>query len=171
MKSKQFLSLLMKYQTRIHTYILYHVPNRADAEDILQDTIIVLLDKFSEFREGTNFLAWGMTVARYKIMSYKQKNRSSKLIFDDTMMDLFEQETPANLETQQEEAEVLRQCVQKLPARHKKYLRLRYQQSLSYREMAGQIAISMQAVYKTMTRIHVSLLNCMRLSLREDLEA
>lgn len=100
-RSKHFLSLLMRYQTRIHTYILYHVPNRADAEDILQDTIVVLLDKFREFKEGTNFLTWGMTVARYKIMSYKQKNRSSKLIFDDNIMDLFERETPANLETQQ----------------------------------------------------------------------
>ena len=44
--SKRFMSLLMQNQTRIHTYILCHIPNRADAEDILQDTIVVMLDKF-----------------------------------------------------------------------------------------------------------------------------
>ena len=170
-KSKQFLRLLMQYQTRIHTYILYQVPNRSDAEDILQDTIVVMLDKFTDYKEGTNFLAWGITIARYKIMSFKQKNRSSKLIFDDSMMNLFEKETVSDMDSFQEEAEVLRHCIQKLPPRHKKYLRLRYEQSLSYREIGRQIAISMQAVYKTMTRIHVMLLNCVRLSLSKDTNA
>lgn len=169
--SKRFLSLLMRYQTRIHTYILYQIPNRTDAEDILQDTIVVMLDKFPEFQEGTNFLAWGITIARYKIMSFKQKNRSSKMIFDDSMIDLFEKETTSNLDSFKEESEVLRDCIRKLPTRHKKYLRLRYEQSLSYREIGQQIAISMQAVYKTMTRIHITLLNCVRLSLGEDAEA
>lgn len=169
--SKRFLGLLMRYQTRIHTYILYQVPNRSDAEDILQDTIVVMLDKFSEYKEGTNFFAWGITIARYKIMSFKQKNRSSKLVFDDSLMDLFEQEGAANLDSFQEESEALRRCIQKLPSRHKQYLLLRYEQSLSYREIGRQIAISMQAVYKTMTRIHIVLLNCVRLNLREDVEA
>jgi RNA polymerase sigma-70 factor (ECF subfamily) len=170
LESKRFLTLLMRYQTRIHTYILYQVPNRSDAEDILQDTIVVMLNKFSEYKGGTNFLAWGITIARYKIMSFKQKNRNSKLIFDDSMMELFEQETTANMDSLQEEADALRQCIRKLPPRHKRYLRLRYEQSLSYREIGRQIAISMQAVYKTMTRIHITLLNCVRLNLHEDVE-
>ncbi len=161
----------MRYQTRIHTYILYHVPNRTDAEDILQDTIVVMLDKFSEFQEGTNFLAWGMTIARYKILSFKQKRRNSKLIFDDSMMALFENEIAVQMESaHKEETEVLKNCVGKLPPKHKIYLRLRYEQNLSYREIARQIDISMQAVYKTMTRIHVALLKCLRLNYAGEVE-
>ncbi len=158
----------MRYQARIHTYILYQVPNRSDAEDILQDTIVVMLDKFSEFKEGSNFLAWGISIARYKIMSFKQKNKRSKLVFDDSMMDLFEQEGASHIDSLPEETEVLKNCIQKLPLRYKKYLRLRYEQGMSYREMGRQITISMQAVYKAMTRIHITLLNCVRLKFGED---
>lgn len=166
--SKRFLGLLMRYQARIHTYILYQVPNRSDAEDILQDTIVVMLDKFSEYRDGTNFLAWGVAIARYKIKEFRLKNRNSKLIFDDSMVDLIEKETSSTFASFQEEAEVLRGCIRKLPPKYKRYLRLRYEQGLSYREIGRQIAISMQAVYKTMARIQVSLLNCVRLNLHED---
>lgn len=170
-ESKQFLSLLMRYQTRIHTYILYHVPNRSDAEDILQDTIVVMLDKFSEYKEGTNFLAWGIAVARFKIKSFRLKNRTGRLIFDDSMVDLIDRETASSMGAFEEEAAALRGCIGKLPPKYKLYLRLRYEQSLSYREIGKQIAISMQAVCKTMARIHISLLNCIRQGLHEDVEA
>lgn len=169
--SKRFLSLLMRNQTRIHTYILCQVPNRSDAEDILQDTIVVMLDKFSAFEEGSNFLAWGITIARYKIKSFRRKNQNSRMIFDDTMVDLIEKEAVSSFDSFQEEAEVLRGCIGKLPPKYKEYLRLRYEQGLSYREIGRQIAISMQAVYKTMVRIQISLLNCVRLNLHEDVEA
>jgi DNA-directed RNA polymerase specialized sigma24 family protein len=50
-------------------------------------------------------------------------------------------------------------------------LRLRYEQGLTYREIGKQIAVSMQAVYKTMVRIHVFLLNCVRPNSHEDVKA
>ena len=84
------------------------------------------------------------------------------------MMDTIEKETVTKMESFQEEAEVLRGCIGKLSPKHKQYLRLRYEQGLSYREIGRQIAVSMQAVYKTMTRIQVVLLNCVRLNLHED---
>lgn len=168
--SRQFLGLLMRHQVRIHTYVLYQVPNRNDAEDILQDTIVVMLDKFSEFKEGGNFLAWGIAIARYKIMTFRRKNSGSKLIFDDSIMDLIEEESTPILDSSIDEAEALKSCIKKLSDHHRKYLRLRYEKSLTYREIGRQIAISMQAVYKTMTRIHVLLFNCVRLKLGEDVE-
>jgi RNA polymerase sigma-70 factor (ECF subfamily) len=169
--SKQFLSLLMRNQIRIHTYILYRIPNRNDAEDILQDTIVVMLDKFSEYKEETNFFAWGITIARHKIMSFKQKNKTSKLIFDDSIIELVEKETSLDFDSFQEDAEALRSCVGKLSPKYKTYLRLRYEQGLTYREIGKQIAVSMQAVYKTMVRIHVFLLNCVRPNSHEDVKA
>lgn len=161
--SKQFLSLLMRYQARIHTYILYQVPNRSDAEDILQDTIVLMMDKYSQFQEGTNFLAWGITIARYKILSFRQKHRNSKLLFDDGITDLIDREAPEQFDTFDEEAQALRHCIAQLSPKYKKYLRLRYEHSLSYRKISEQVGISMQAVYKTMSRIHVILHNCVRL--------
>ncbi len=168
--SKQFLSLLMKHQTRIHTYILYHIPNKIDAEDILQDTILVMLDKFSEFEEGTNFLAWGIVIARNKIMSFKQSKARSRMVFDDSIVSQIEKEVTENFDLFNEESEELKNCIVKLPEKHKKYLRLRYEKSMSYREIGKEISISMQAVHKTMSRIHIALLKCVRLNLQKDMD-
>ncbi|MBN2512840.1 MAG: sigma-70 family RNA polymerase sigma factor [Sedimentisphaerales bacterium] len=166
--SKSFLSLLRRCQTQIHTYILCQVPNRNDAEDILQDTIVVMLDKFSEYREGTSFLAWGIAIARNKIKSFKYKNRNSKMIFDDSIGRLLEQEASKNPEFFQDESRVLKGCVEKLEPKHKRYLLLRYEQDMTYREIGRQFNVSMQAVYKMMTRIQLSLLHCVRLSLQRE---
>ena len=168
--SKKFLSLLGKFQARIHAYILYQVPNRNDAEDILQDTIVVMLDKFSEFEEGSNFLAWGLTIARYKVMAYRDKMKGSKLVFDDTILDIMAQESELQSEIAKEESEKLSECIGKLPEKYKKYLQYRYEDSMSYRAIGEKISISAQAVYKTMSKIHVALMNCVRLGVAKDYE-
>lgn len=166
--SKSFLSLLRRSQTQIHTYILCQIPNRNDAEDILQDTIVVMLDKFSEYKEGSSFLAWGIAIARYKIKSFKYKNRNSKMIFDDSIGNLLEQEASKNPDFFQDESRVLKGCVEKLDSKHKHYLLLRYEQDMTYREIGRQFNVSMQAVYKMMTRIQLSLLHCVRINLQKD---
>ena len=53
----EFLRLYTKYQHRILSYIFVLVPNRTDAEDLLQDTAVLLWAKFDEFESGTDFAA------------------------------------------------------------------------------------------------------------------
>ena len=166
--SKKFLSLLSKSQARIHAYILYQVPNRNDAEDILQDTIVVMLDKFSEFREGSNFLAWGLTIARYKVLAYRDKKMNSKVVFDDSMLKIIEEESDIQDAIAKEESDRLTECVSKLPDRYKKYLQYRYEDSMSYKAIGEKISISAQAVHKTMSKIHVALMNCVRLGVSKE---
>ncbi len=166
--SKKFLSLLSKSQARIHAYILYQVPNRNDAEDILQDTIVVMLDKFSEFEEGTNFLAWGLQIARYKIMAYRDKKKNSKLVFDDSVLKIMEEESDIQDAIAKEDSERLSECVSKLPDKYKKYLQYRYEESMSYKAIGDKISVSAQAVHKTMSKIHIALMNCVRLGVSKE---
>ena len=166
--SKKFLALLGKYQTRIHAYILYQVPDKNDAEDILQNTIVVMLDKFSDFEEGSNFLAWGLKIARYKILAFREKNYRSKVIFDDAILDIFEKEAEIQEKVFKDESEKLPGCIGKLPDKYKSYLRFRYEKGMSYREIGENMSISSQAVNKTMNRIHVILMNCVKMALVKD---
>ena len=63
----QFLRLYTRHQHRILAYIYTLVPNRADAEDLLQDTAVLLWEKFAQFELGTDFIAWACRVAFLKI--------------------------------------------------------------------------------------------------------
>ncbi|MCK4998306.1 MAG: sigma-70 family RNA polymerase sigma factor [Anaerohalosphaera sp.] len=166
MKSKKFMSLLVPNQRRIHAYILYLVPNSSDADDILQETLAEMWNKFESFEEGSNFIAWSLTVAKYKILSFRQKNKKTKVLFSDHLNDLLEKESADALSYVQQELEALKQCMAKLSGKQKSYILMRYEQGLTFREIASQVGISMQAVYKSVCRIHVSLAKCVQFSLR-----
>ena len=47
---REFIRLLMENERRIYAYILTLLGNGADAEDVLQETSIILWDKFAEFQ-------------------------------------------------------------------------------------------------------------------------
>ena len=168
LKTKKFISLLVPNQRHIHAYILYLVPHQSDADDILQDTLAEMWNKFDDFREGTNFIAWGITIARYKILSFRQKNKASKVLFSDRINELIDTECRENIDSVKYEIDILKKCMDKLPGRHKKYLLMRYEQSMTFRAIAAQVGITMQAVYKSFCRIHAQLAQCVQLSLRSE---
>jgi RNA polymerase sigma factor (sigma-70 family) len=70
---EEFSELIRLYSSQMLAYIDSLLLNRSDAEGLFQDTCIVLWQKFDEFRRGTNFLAWALRIADYKVMNFQQK--------------------------------------------------------------------------------------------------
>ena len=164
---KKFMSLLVPNQKQIHAFILYLVPNRTDADDILQDTLSEMWNKFQEYRDGTNFVSWGLTIAKYKVYTFMRKNTRYHHLSHETL-ELLQNEVQSNqgLGFLQERIEVLKKCIAKLSGKEKKILRLRYERNLTFDGIAEQFGISMQAAYKAMSRIHAALAKCVQLTLR-----
>ena len=53
-----FTSDAMQYADQLYSAALRYTRNPADAEDLLQDTLVKAYDKFHQFRPGTNLRAW-----------------------------------------------------------------------------------------------------------------
>src|SRR2546430_12593207 len=64
---KRLMVLMTRHQRQIFSYIYVLVPNRSDAEDLLQETSLVICEKFHEFREGTDFVAWACQIAYWRV--------------------------------------------------------------------------------------------------------
>ncbi len=167
-ESKRFLELLMQNQDRLYAYILYRVPNRNDAEDILQDVIALMLAKFQDYEEGTNFLWWAITIAKYKTLSFHKRNKRMVLLFDEADMDFIQDEAVKSAESLDDEANLLKECLKKMSATQKKYISLRYEEDMTYRKIASYFHVSVQSAYRMVARIQVSLLKCIRLSLQSE---
>jgi RNA polymerase sigma-70 factor (ECF subfamily) len=168
LETKRFMSLLVPHQKKIYAFIRYLVPRRTDADDILQETLTEMWNKFDEYREGTNFVSWGLTIARYKIMSFTNKKRPFSLQFSDKTLGLIQDEAQSTCphKTIMERIEILKECMTKLSDKEKKLLRLRYEQDLTFEHIARQFRLSIPAIYKALSRIHASLAKCVRLTLR-----
>ena len=59
----------MANHKRIYAFILGMVANYQDAEDIFQQTILIMWSKFDRYERGTSFTSWGATVAKYEILN------------------------------------------------------------------------------------------------------
>ena len=76
---EEFVRLFTRYQRPLFLYLLTRVPNPVEAEEILQETNIVIWRKFAHFTPGTNFLAWASQIAKYELLKYRERNHKDKL--------------------------------------------------------------------------------------------
>ena len=71
--SAEFVSLLTGHQRKLYSFILSLLRNPSDADDVLQETNLVLWQKCNEFEPGTNFGAWAFRVAQFQVMAHRKK--------------------------------------------------------------------------------------------------
>src|SRR5438045_3002778 len=79
---KRLMALMTRHQRQIFSYIYVLVPNRSDAEDFLQETSLVICEKFHEFRPGTEFVAWACQIAYWRVRDSRQKSARSTVVLD-----------------------------------------------------------------------------------------
>lgn len=161
-KKDDFISLLLSNQRRIFTYILFFVPNRSDAEDLMQETASWMWKNFDEYKPGTNFGAWGVQVARYKILKLKQRTFNSRLKFEGDLIELIDAKSEAALEGASTKISALRKCLTDLNDQDRRLIFLRYEKGLATKQLAELVGRPVHGLYKSMARIHKMLLNCVR---------
>src|SRR6185295_20198322 len=86
-RQKQLMLLMTQHQRRIFGYLYTLVPDRHDAEDLLQETSLVICEKFHEFTPGTDFVAWACQIAWWRIRAARQKYARSKVVFDEKVLE------------------------------------------------------------------------------------
>ena len=162
-KPDDFVNLLMQKQMRIYAFILSMVRNYQDADDIFQDTVNTMWQKYPESQPVHDFVSWGIQVAYYKILDYyKKKKRNAHIHFDSQLSEKVISATKnANLDND-DRVEKLRKCLKKLGPRGKKIVELRYYQDLKPKQISVLLGLSILNVYKIMSRIHSQLVHCVK---------
>ncbi|MFZ9034121.1 MAG: sigma-70 family RNA polymerase sigma factor [Anaerohalosphaeraceae bacterium] len=166
-KTEEFLSLLMSNQQRIHGYVLSLVPNRHDADDLMQETITILWRKFDEFQTGTNFASWGMKVAHYRVLNYRTKKAKDRLVYSEDLLNQIHDVALKKQKYLEEQNEHLSGCIQKLQTNDQRLLKARYELGRSVQSLAAHLDRSTQYVYKHLARIHHALRLCVKRAYRQ----
>jgi len=161
-KTNEFLRLLMANQKRIYAFILAMVPSHQDADDLFQETVLLMWSKFDGFAQGTSFIAWGCTIARYQILSVRKRHSVRSIRFSEAAMELLNRESDPFLEQMDGRVQALRTCIGKLPQDDHELICKRYRDETSIKSIAEQMGRSVQSVYKRIARIHDALLRCVR---------
>src|SRR5947199_7816436 len=80
-KGKAFLRLFLQNERRLYAYIVTLLPNRTDADDVLQEASLVMWDKFDDQHPPDDFAAWGCRIAYYKVLDFCKKRHRSRVLF------------------------------------------------------------------------------------------
>jgi RNA polymerase sigma-70 factor, ECF subfamily len=164
-RNKQFFELYGQCQKRIFSFLFIMVHNEADAEDLFQDTAAAMLENFDSYTPGTNFTAWGLTIARNKAITFLRKNAKAFPCFND---DLYERIAEAETKDQDsfaDRAAALEKCLNKLDSIDQKILNLRYEQDYSMKRIAELFGRSKTGLYHTLARIHNVLHQCVKITM------
>ena len=159
-RQKELMLLMTQHQRRIFAYIHALVPSRADAEDLLQETSLVVVEKFHEFASGTDFVAWACQIAWWRVRASRQKFARSKVVFDDEVLESVAHTAATMHEEVSERHEALARCLQKLHPRDRDLLLTRYEPGAGVEEAAQRSGRSLEAAYKALGRLRKLLLDC-----------
>jgi RNA polymerase sigma-70 factor (ECF subfamily) len=161
-KVNDFLRLIMANQKTIYAFILGMIPNRDDAEDIFQETVLVMWSKFDSFEQGTSFTAWGIKIAKYKIFQAHRQSVRRNFQFSDAAFQSVQDKSIHFIQNIERRMQALRKCVRKLNKRDYELLQMRYENELAIKTIAERLDRSVQSIYKRMAHINDSLIRCIR---------
>ena len=158
-RTEAFLRLLNEHERALAAYVHSLVREPSDAEDVLQETRLVMWRCFDDFEPGTNFKAWGRKIAFHQILAHRRK-ASRTTALGDECLELLAHEIDRNEVRHSRQAEALRLCVKRLSRPHRQIFLMRYSRDLSIEEIARAVNRTEGAVYRLLSRLRAGLQDC-----------
>lgn len=161
-RTTQFLELLNAHDRALSLYVYGLVPRDAEAEDILQQTKMLLWKHFDDFEAGTNFAAWARKTAFHQVLTHRRRKKREHLPLEEEVLESLGAAVAELAAEAPARHEALRQCVGRLPAGHRQLVQLRYFQEMEIADIARQIRRTEGAVYRALSRVRMSLMECLQ---------
>jgi RNA polymerase sigma-70 factor (ECF subfamily) len=163
---EEFARLFSRNARRIYGFIMTLVFNHHDAEEVFQNTNVILWNKFADFQPGTNFFAWASRIAYYEVLSLMKQQRRSRT-FSDEALELLANQAVALSDQSTERYEALEECLSRLDPPDRELLQERYYYQRPPKQIAASQSKSVHAIYRALSRIHNVLLNCVQRSMKD----
>jgi RNA polymerase sigma-70 factor, ECF subfamily len=165
--SEKMIQLLTNAQQPLRRYIRTLVPHRADAEDVVQQTNLLLWQHIEKYQRNTDFTAWACKIAYYQVLTLRKQIARHRLRFSDALVEQLATNLAKNIAWSEADVEAFESCMAKLGPQDRELIQLRYEPDATVTSVAKQVGRSTKAVYNAMGRIRTWLLDCIQRSLSE----
>lgn len=161
---ERIIRLLAQTQERLQRYVLVLLPDWDAAQEIVQNTHVVIWRKSAEFHSAADegFYRWAKQIAYYEVKKYLAKQAAQPTLLDPETAALISEEFDALDDSLDERRQQLAACIEKLPPRDREVLKLRYWKEYGVAAVADRMGKTVDAIYKSLQRIRRSLLRCIQ---------
>lgn len=163
---EQFVSLLARHHSLIRGFIGTLLPHQTDAEDVFQQTCLVLWRKWNTFDREQSFSSWACGIAFYEVKNFQRVQSRDRLYFSDEVLALIAEHQPKSVTDTDRQKQALEDCIQKLESDNRQLVLDCYHGQQTIKEVAAQLGRSSDAVYKKLSRLRLRLMECMQQSLQ-----
>ena len=157
-----FLTLFLQHQSDLRAFLGSLVRNRQDFEDILQETVLTLWEKFDEYDSTRSFGAWARGVAANKILQWRHRSGRTPTPFSPTAIRAIVEAFANRPSNTSEVADALEECLKHLPTQSQEVLSRWYAGGWSIDRVAEHLGATTTAAYKTLQRLRMRLLECVQ---------
>jgi RNA polymerase sigma-70 factor, ECF subfamily len=137
-----------------------------DAEDVFQETAVVILRKGGAVENMDRFPQWCRSIARNMARNYWRKKGREKLDlwedFSQVVEDCYS-DVDSDLETDNERRRVMDLCVERLPGQSQRLLKMFYVEGIGSEELARRLKRSAGAIRVALLRVREAVHNCVEL--------
>ena len=166
--SGRFLQLFAQHQRSVHAYIYSLVPSRVDADDVMQETSLVLWRKWGEFDPNRDFVRWACGIAFHEVLKLRRKAATSRCYFNDELLEQISAEAIRQSDELEGRHVALLSCLSKLGTRDRELIERRYQAKTTARQVASDLDRPASTVYKALARIRGTLFDCVERTLAQE---
>jgi RNA polymerase sigma-70 factor, ECF subfamily len=155
-------------QARSHVYacILSLLPRAVDADEVLQETTLILWRKFDEFRNGGDFTRWACGIAYNQARKFRREKARTGLQFSDILMERIATVREEHIELLESRRQVLADCLQKLSPRDRELIEHYQTVGTSIKQVADRLNRPVNTIYKALKRVRLALFECVDRTLR-----
>jgi len=171
--NQAFEILLLRYKSKVFTYIYLIVRNRELTEDIFQDTFIKAISTIQQGRyiESGKFLAWINRIAHNLIIDHFRREKNENTFSADAVdydivnnAKLSEMSIEDTMSNEQVMTDVVN-LIDLLPHSQQKVIRMRFFEDLSFKEIAEKTDVSINTA---LGRMRYALLNMRRIAAEKN---
>lgn len=156
----EFADLVRRHTSQVLAYINALLLNWNDADDLFQETCVVLWQKFDEFTPGTNFLAWALRIADFKVMKFRAKQAKHAAFIDRLRQNLIDDFASQGDSDAEAGLTALSDCMNRLQDDDRRLIMTCYGESVPVRQVANTMGRSPQSVHHSLCRVRKWLIEC-----------
>ena len=161
-RREEFVQCLEAVRSRLLRFTVSLVGSPQDAEDIVQRASITMWRRFSNFEQGSDFLAWAFAYASFEAKNFSRRSNRSIVKFDDTLLDTLSADRAADLQHHDARLEALEECMRKLDPESRALLEAVYTRGEEIKDLASREGRATQTFYNRLNFIRRTLTDCMR---------
>ena len=169
-----FEILLIRYKSRVFSFIMSKVKNRDISEDLFQDTFIKVINSLQKgkYNEEGKFLPWMMRIAHNLVIDHFRKQSKMRNIRPTDEFNIFDILTDSSMGQDEEMIrkrvhEDLNMLIQELPEDQMEVLKMRYFDDMSFKEIA---TITKVSINTALGRMRYALINLRNLAQEQNID-